>query len=71
MDPIEGKGRNCVIYQLYHHDSCSYSMFCLFSVTDSLHLCGTLKHLDECKYNIPPLEKRDDLHNMESKTVPL
>ncbi|XP_010895605.2 group 3 secretory phospholipase A2 [Esox lucius] len=37
--------------------------------TDSLLLCGTLKHLDDCKYKIPPLEKRYDLHNVESKTV--
>uniref|UniRef100_A0A6Q2XXG1 phospholipase A2 n=1 Tax=Esox lucius TaxID=8010 RepID=A0A6Q2XXG1_ESOLU len=26
-------------------------------------------HLDDCKYKIPPLEKRYDLHNVESKTV--
>ncbi|XP_036835693.1 group 3 secretory phospholipase A2 isoform X2 [Oncorhynchus mykiss] len=37
--------------------------------TDNMLLCGTLKHLDECKYKIPPLEKRYDLHNMGSKTV--
>uniref|UniRef100_A0A8C4EPG3 phospholipase A2 n=1 Tax=Dicentrarchus labrax TaxID=13489 RepID=A0A8C4EPG3_DICLA len=32
-------------------------------------LCGSLKHLDECKYKIPPLEKKYDLQNMESKTA--
>ncbi|XP_029572889.1 group 3 secretory phospholipase A2 isoform X1 [Salmo trutta] len=37
--------------------------------TDNMLLCGTLKHLDECKYKIHPLEKRYDLHNMGSKTV--
>ncbi|XP_031676315.1 uncharacterized protein LOC109879864 isoform X2 [Oncorhynchus kisutch] len=37
--------------------------------TDNMLLCGTLKHLDECKYKIPPLVKRYDLHNMGSKTV--
>nr|XP_046201250.1 uncharacterized protein LOC124033305 isoform X2 [Oncorhynchus gorbuscha] len=37
--------------------------------TDNMLLCGTLKHLDECKHKIPPLVKRYDLHNMGSKTV--
>uniref|UniRef100_UPI003AADE819 uncharacterized protein n=1 Tax=Centroberyx gerrardi TaxID=166262 RepID=UPI003AADE819 len=36
---------------------------------DNQLLCGSLKHLDECKYKIPPLEKKYELQNMESKTV--
>ncbi|XP_044053183.1 group 3 secretory phospholipase A2-like isoform X2 [Siniperca chuatsi] len=36
---------------------------------DNQLLCGSLKHLDECKYKIPPLEKKYDLQNMESKTA--
>ncbi|XP_054466073.1 group 3 secretory phospholipase A2-like [Anoplopoma fimbria] len=32
-------------------------------------LCGSLKRLDECKYHIPPLEKKYDLQNVESKTA--
>ncbi|XP_078107792.1 group 3 secretory phospholipase A2-like isoform X3 [Sander vitreus] len=32
-------------------------------------LCGSLKHLDECKYKIHPLEKKFDLQNMESETA--
>ncbi|XP_070690405.1 group 3 secretory phospholipase A2-like [Pempheris klunzingeri] len=32
-------------------------------------LCGSLKHLDECRYKIPPLEKKYDLQNTESKTA--
>ncbi|KAM4616189.1 uncharacterized protein ACJ7VT_009144 isoform 2-T2 [Polymixia lowei] len=38
-------------------------------ITDNLLLCGTLKYLDDCKYKIPPLEKKYDLQNMDSKTV--
>uniref|UniRef100_A0A8C7LRC8 phospholipase A2 n=1 Tax=Oncorhynchus mykiss TaxID=8022 RepID=A0A8C7LRC8_ONCMY len=50
--------------------SLHFIMFCfVLCVTDNMLLCGTLKHLDECKYKIPPLEKRYDLHNMGSKTV--
>uniref|UniRef100_A0A4W6G3Z8 phospholipase A2 n=1 Tax=Lates calcarifer TaxID=8187 RepID=A0A4W6G3Z8_LATCA len=33
------------------------------------HCKSCLKHLDECKYQIPPLEKKYNLHNMESKTA--
>uniref|UniRef100_A0A3Q3LGA1 phospholipase A2 n=1 Tax=Mastacembelus armatus TaxID=205130 RepID=A0A3Q3LGA1_9TELE len=33
------------------------------------HLCGSLKHLDECKYKIPPLERKYNLQNVESKTA--
>ncbi|XP_056135959.1 phospholipase A2 isozymes PA3A/PA3B/PA5-like [Lampris incognitus] len=36
---------------------------------NSLLLCGTLKHLDECRYKIPPLKKKYHLRNMESKTI--
>ncbi|XP_031161760.1 group 3 secretory phospholipase A2-like isoform X2 [Sander lucioperca] len=36
---------------------------------DSQLLCGSLKHLDECKYKIHPLEKKFDLQNMESETA--
>uniref|UniRef100_A0A3B4XAK3 phospholipase A2 n=1 Tax=Seriola lalandi dorsalis TaxID=1841481 RepID=A0A3B4XAK3_SERLL len=32
-------------------------------------LCGSFKHLDECKYQIPPLQRKYDLQNMESKTA--
>ncbi|MEQ2202744.1 hypothetical protein XENOCAPTIV_014301, partial [Xenoophorus captivus] len=31
--------------------------------------CRSLKHLDDCKYKIPPLEKKYNLTNMESKTA--
>ncbi|GLD66785.1 group 3 secretory phospholipase A2-like protein [Lates japonicus] len=41
----------------------------LHNMTDNQLLCGGLKHLDECKYQIPPLEKKYNLHNMESKTA--
>nr|XP_020446196.1 group 3 secretory phospholipase A2-like isoform X2 [Monopterus albus] len=41
----------------------------LHNMTDIQLLCGSLKHLDECKYKIPPLEKKYDLQNMESKTA--
>uniref|UniRef100_A0A673C3S1 phospholipase A2 n=1 Tax=Sphaeramia orbicularis TaxID=375764 RepID=A0A673C3S1_9TELE len=36
---------------------------------DDLLLCGSLKHLDKCKYKIPPLEKKYDLQNFEAKTA--
>uniref|UniRef100_UPI0037E82C16 mucin-2-like n=1 Tax=Semicossyphus pulcher TaxID=241346 RepID=UPI0037E82C16 len=36
---------------------------------DNHFLCESLKHLDKCKYKIPPLEKRYDLQNKESKTA--
>ncbi|XP_035022301.2 group 3 secretory phospholipase A2 [Hippoglossus stenolepis] len=39
------------------------------TVTDSQLLCGSLRYLDDCKYQIPPLEKKYDLQNMESKTA--
>ncbi|KAF0033464.1 hypothetical protein F2P81_013530 [Scophthalmus maximus] len=32
-------------------------------------LCGSLKHLDDCNLQIPPLEKKYDLQNMDSKTA--
>uniref|UniRef100_A0A3P8YJ55 phospholipase A2 n=1 Tax=Esox lucius TaxID=8010 RepID=A0A3P8YJ55_ESOLU len=39
-------------------------------ITTPTHWNNTCKrHLDDCKYKIPPLEKRYDLHNVESKTV--
>ncbi|KAM6943978.1 group 3 secretory phospholipase A2-like [Lycodopsis pacificus] len=41
----------------------------LDNVTDNQLLCGSLKHLDGCKYNILPLEKKYDLQNVESKTA--
>uniref|UniRef100_A0A8C9Z752 phospholipase A2 n=1 Tax=Sander lucioperca TaxID=283035 RepID=A0A8C9Z752_SANLU len=43
---------------------------CIFlTPADSQLLCGSLKHLDECKYKIHPLEKKFDLQNMESETA--
>nr|XP_019949216.1 PREDICTED: group 3 secretory phospholipase A2-like [Paralichthys olivaceus] len=39
------------------------------AVTDNQLLCGSLKYLDDCKYQIPPLEKKYDLQNMESKVA--
>ncbi|TKS78949.1 Group 3 secretory phospholipase A2 [Collichthys lucidus] len=36
---------------------------------DSQLLCRSLKHLDDCKYKIRPLEKKYDLQNTESKTA--
>ncbi|XP_056232867.1 group 3 secretory phospholipase A2-like isoform X1 [Seriola aureovittata] len=41
----------------------------LRNMTDNQLLCGSFKHLDECKYQIPPLQKKYDLQNMESKTA--
>eukprot|EP00064_Thunnus_orientalis_P006737 superscaffoldBa00000715_g6755 len=39
------------------------------SPKDNQLLCESLKYLDECKYKIPPLEKKYDLQNMETKTA--
>ncbi|XP_029296353.1 group 3 secretory phospholipase A2-like isoform X2 [Cottoperca gobio] len=39
------------------------------NVTDNQLPCGSLKHLDECKYKIRPLKKKYDLQNNESKTA--
>nr|XP_046242936.1 group 3 secretory phospholipase A2-like [Scatophagus argus] len=41
----------------------------LHNLTDVQPLCRSLKHLDECKYKIPPLAKKYGLHNVESKTA--
>ncbi|XP_028269727.1 group 3 secretory phospholipase A2-like [Parambassis ranga] len=41
----------------------------LHNMTDIQLHCGSLKHLDECKFKIPPMEKKYDLQNTESKTV--
>ncbi|KAF7649252.1 hypothetical protein LDENG_00144520 [Lucifuga dentata] len=38
-------------------------------ITENQLLCRSLRYLDECKYKIPPLEKKYDRHNMESKTA--
>ncbi|XP_067376190.1 group 3 secretory phospholipase A2-like isoform X2 [Channa argus] len=38
-------------------------------MTDNQFMCGSLKHLDECRYKIPPLEKKYDLLNLDSKTA--
>ncbi|MED6263236.1 hypothetical protein CHARACLAT_002449 [Characodon lateralis] len=38
-------------------------------MTDNEVRCRSLKHLDDCKYKIPPLEKKYNLTNMESKTA--
>ncbi|XP_076010124.1 uncharacterized protein LOC143003393 [Genypterus blacodes] len=38
-------------------------------ITENELLCGSLRYLDECKYKIPPLVKKYDLHNMDSKTA--
>ncbi|XP_042344384.1 group 3 secretory phospholipase A2-like [Plectropomus leopardus] len=37
--------------------------------TNNQRLCGSLKHLDDCKYKIQPLEKKYGLQNMESKSA--
>ena len=52
--------------QLYNlcHDT---SLF--IAPADSQLLCGSLRYLDDCRYQIPPLEKKYDLQNMESKTA--
>ncbi|KAG7489573.1 group 3 secretory phospholipase A2-like [Solea senegalensis] len=39
------------------------------TIPDYQLLCGSLKHLDECRFQIRPLEKKYDLQNEESKTV--
>ncbi|KAM4577688.1 uncharacterized protein PAE49_007400 [Odontesthes bonariensis] len=38
-------------------------------ITDNQLQCRSLKHLDECEFQIPPLEKKYNLHNLESMTV--
>ncbi|XP_034548852.1 group 3 secretory phospholipase A2-like [Notolabrus celidotus] len=38
-------------------------------LADNYLLCGSLKHLDECGYKIPPMEKKYELQNVESKTA--
>ncbi|XP_074526872.1 uncharacterized protein LOC141790717 isoform X2 [Halichoeres trimaculatus] len=38
-------------------------------LADNHLLCGSLRHLDECRYKIPPLEKKFGLQNDESKTA--
>ncbi|KAL6114473.1 pla2g3 [Pungitius sinensis] len=39
------------------------------NMTDNQVLCGSLKHLDQCKYSILPLENKYNLQNMKSKTA--
>lgn len=41
----------------------------IFAPVDSQLLCESLKHLDYCKFKIPPLKKKYGLQNMESKTT--
>ncbi|XP_069555757.1 group 3 secretory phospholipase A2-like isoform X2 [Brachyistius frenatus] len=41
----------------------------LSMTTDYQLLCGSLKHLDGCKFKIPPLEKKYNLQNKETKTT--
>ncbi|XP_006805971.1 group 3 secretory phospholipase A2-like [Neolamprologus brichardi] len=41
----------------------------LHKITDSQLLCESFKHLDYCKFKIPPLKKKYGLQNMESKTA--
>ncbi|XP_022608378.1 group 3 secretory phospholipase A2-like [Seriola dumerili] len=48
---------------------CFYGARATTPPTDNQLLCGSFKHLDECKYQIPPLQKKYDLQNMESKTA--
>uniref|UniRef100_A0A087Y977 phospholipase A2 n=1 Tax=Poecilia formosa TaxID=48698 RepID=A0A087Y977_POEFO len=40
-----------------------------FSSSDNELLCRSLKHLDDCKFKIPPLAKKYNLTNMKSKTA--
>ncbi|KAM4745816.1 uncharacterized protein FYW61_015627 [Anableps anableps] len=39
------------------------------NLTDNELQCRSLKHLDDCKFKIPPLENKYNLTNMESKTT--
>ncbi|XP_061586208.1 group 3 secretory phospholipase A2-like [Cololabis saira] len=39
------------------------------NMTDDQFQCQSLKHLDDCKFKIPPQEKKYNLENKESKTV--
>ncbi|XP_041855733.1 uncharacterized protein LOC121649173 isoform X2 [Melanotaenia boesemani] len=41
----------------------------LRNMTDTQFQCHSLKHLDDCKFKIPPLEKKYNLQNMESKAT--
>ncbi|CAK6950247.1 group 3 secretory phospholipase A2-like [Scomber scombrus] len=40
----------------------------LHNMTDNQLMCESLKHLDTCKYKIPPLKKKYDLQNTETTT---
>nr|XP_015827742.2 group 3 secretory phospholipase A2 isoform X2 [Nothobranchius furzeri] len=41
----------------------------LHELTDNQLQCRGLTHLDDCKFKIPPLEKKYNLQNMDSKTA--
>ncbi|KAM9858167.1 group 3 secretory phospholipase A2-like [Aulostomus maculatus] len=41
----------------------------LHNLADSRLLCRSLKHLDECRYKIPPLKRKYELQNTENKTA--
>uniref|UniRef100_A0A3Q0SLI4 Phospholipase A2-like central domain-containing protein n=1 Tax=Amphilophus citrinellus TaxID=61819 RepID=A0A3Q0SLI4_AMPCI len=46
-----------------------YTEILFYAPADNQLLCESLKHLDYCKFKIPPFEKKYGLQNMESKTV--
>uniref|UniRef100_A0A3Q3A410 Group 3 secretory phospholipase A2-like n=1 Tax=Kryptolebias marmoratus TaxID=37003 RepID=A0A3Q3A410_KRYMA len=48
---------------------CGSSPVFIFTPADNQLQCRSLKHLDECKFKIPPLEKKYNLRNTESKTA--
>uniref|UniRef100_A0A8C2Z2N0 phospholipase A2 n=1 Tax=Cyclopterus lumpus TaxID=8103 RepID=A0A8C2Z2N0_CYCLU len=58
------KQRKSLLRQNNTHNQCLF-----VTPSENQLLCGSLILLDECKYNILPLEKKYDLQNRESKTA--
>uniref|UniRef100_A0A8C6V2Y2 Phospholipase A2-like central domain-containing protein n=1 Tax=Neogobius melanostomus TaxID=47308 RepID=A0A8C6V2Y2_9GOBI len=44
-----------------------YHLTSTFHIIPTRDLCESLKHLDECRYKIPPLKKRFGLKNLDTK----
>uniref|UniRef100_G3PBF6 phospholipase A2 n=1 Tax=Gasterosteus aculeatus TaxID=69293 RepID=G3PBF6_GASAC len=52
-----------------HNENSAIASNAATSPSDHQLLCGSLKHLDECKYSIIPLGNKYNLQNMKSKTA--
>ncbi|XP_072243163.1 uncharacterized protein [Leuresthes tenuis] len=57
------------IAQCIHAEKSLKQNRALQNITDNQLQCRSLKHLDDCEFQIPPLGKKYNLQNMESKTV--